>query len=46
LNLSDLGFARSAAAATGRPGYHPADMLALIAAVVSAALWFRDLWPA
>lgn len=29
LNLSDLGFDRSVAAATGRPGYHPADMLRL-----------------
>lgn len=29
LNLSDLGFGRSVAAATGRPGYHPADMLRL-----------------
>jgi transposase len=29
LNLADLGFGRSVAAATGRPGYHPADMLRL-----------------
>lgn len=29
LDLADLGFARSVAAATGRPGYHPGDMLRL-----------------
>lgn len=29
LDLSNLGFARSIAAATGRPGYHPGDMLRL-----------------
>jgi transposase len=29
LNLSDLGFSRSVAAATGRPGFHPGDMLRL-----------------
>jgi transposase len=29
LNLADLGFERAIAAATGRPGYHPGDMLRL-----------------
>ena len=29
LDLDDLGFARAVAAATGRPGYHPGDMLRL-----------------
>ena len=29
LDLADLGFCRAAPAATGRPGYHPADMLRL-----------------
>lgn len=29
LDLVDLGFERSIAAATGRPGYHPGDMLRL-----------------
>ena len=29
LDLSDLGFVRTTAAATGRPGYHPGDMLRL-----------------
>lgn len=29
LDLVDLGFTRAVAAATGRPGYHPADMLRL-----------------
>jgi transposase len=29
LDLVDLGFTRAIAAATGRPGYHPADMLRL-----------------
>lgn len=29
LNLTELGFSRTAAAATGRPGFHPADMLRL-----------------
>lgn len=29
LDLSGLGFARSAAARTGRPGYHPAVLLKL-----------------
>lgn len=27
LNLAELGFDRAVAAATGRPGYHPGDML-------------------
>ena len=27
LNLAELGFCRAVAAATGRPGFHPADML-------------------
>ena len=29
LDLAELGFARTVAAATGRPGYHPGDMLRL-----------------
>ena len=29
LDLADLGFGRAISAATGRPGYHPADMLRL-----------------
>jgi transposase len=29
LDLVDLGFGRAVSAATGRPGYHPADMLRL-----------------
>lgn len=29
LDLQDLGFARATAKATGRPGYHPADLLKL-----------------
>jgi transposase len=29
LDLSELGFARGVAATTGRPGYHPGDMLRL-----------------
>jgi transposase len=29
LNLTELGFSRSVAAATGRPGFHPDDMLRL-----------------
>jgi transposase len=29
LNLTELGFDRTVAAATGRPGYHPGDMLRL-----------------
>ncbi len=29
LDLVDLGFDRAISAATGRPGYHPADMLRL-----------------
>ena len=29
LDLADLGFDRAISAATGRPGYHPADMLRL-----------------
>ena len=29
LNLAELGFGRATAAATGRPGYHPGDMLRL-----------------
>jgi hypothetical protein len=29
LDLGKLGFVRSVAAATGRPGYHPGDMLRL-----------------
>ncbi|MDR3472300.1 MAG: transposase [Devosia sp.] len=29
LNLAELGFGRAVAAATGRPGYHPGDMLRL-----------------
>jgi len=29
LDLSELGFGRATAAATGRPGYHPGDMLRL-----------------
>src|ERR1700730_11077191 len=29
LSLADLGFGRAVAAATGRPGYHPGDMLRL-----------------
>ncbi|MGH7022308.1 MAG: transposase, partial [Caulobacteraceae bacterium] len=29
LNLTELGFSRTAAAATGRPGFHPADLLRL-----------------
>lgn len=29
LDLADLGFDRAVSAATGRPGYHPADMLRL-----------------
>lgn len=29
LDLTDLGFDRAVSAATGRPGYHPADMLRL-----------------
>jgi len=29
LDLGELGFARTAAAATGRPGYRPGDMLRL-----------------
>jgi transposase len=29
LNLAELGFVRTVAAATGRPGYHPGDMLRL-----------------
>ena len=29
LNLTELGFHRTVAAATGRPGYHPGDMLRL-----------------
>ena len=29
LDLAELGFERSVAAATGRPGYHPGDMLRL-----------------
>lgn len=29
LDLDELGFARTVAAATGRPGYHPGDMLRL-----------------
>lgn len=29
LDLVDLGFTRAIAAATGRPGYHPGDMLRL-----------------
>jgi transposase len=29
LNLAELGFGRTVAAATGRPGFHPADMLRL-----------------
>ena len=29
LDLADLGFERTIGAATGRPGYHPADMLRL-----------------
>ena len=29
LNLAELGFGRAIAAVTGRPGYHPGDMLRL-----------------
>src|ERR1700730_16391687 len=29
LSLAELGFGRAVAAATGRPGYHPGDMLRL-----------------
>lgn len=29
LDLTKLGFGRTVAAATGRPGYHPGDMLRL-----------------
>jgi transposase len=29
LKLSELGFSRTVAAATGRPGFHPGDMLRL-----------------
>ena len=29
LDLADLGFNRTVSAATGRPGYHPGDMLRL-----------------
>ncbi|MBI1404389.1 MAG: IS1182 family transposase [Porphyrobacter sp.] len=29
LNLTELGFSRTVAAATGRPGFHPGDMLRL-----------------
>jgi transposase len=29
LDLANLGFVRATSAATGRPGYHPADMLRL-----------------
>ena len=29
LDLIDLGFTRAIAASTGRPGYHPGDMLRL-----------------
>jgi transposase len=29
LNLAELGFGRTMAAATSRPGFHPADMLRL-----------------
>ena len=33
LNLAEIGFNRTVAAATGRPGYHPGDMLRLYGSV-------------
>lgn len=46
LDMIELGFTRAIAASTGRPGYHPSDMLRLYIWATSIKPVHRDIWSA